>query len=88
MPGRSTGTPSEGIRFLVRHNFTSFFGFLKKVIFAGYTYEPERGNAILQNDGSLAAWSTISYANGPGFLEHFTNDTDRAWTDIRSRYYT
>ena len=29
-------------------------------------------------------WSTITYANGPGFLEHFNNDPKQPWKDIRN----
>ena len=34
-------------------------------------------------DGSRSAWSTISYANGPGFKNHYTNISETPWKDIR-----
>ena len=29
-------------------------------------------------------WSTITYANGGGFYDHFTNDPNSPWKDIRN----
>lgn len=64
--------------------------------FNGY---PRRGNPILGNvyttnngypihdlykDGTSRAYSTISYANGPGFYEHFTGDKNFPWKDVRT----
>ena len=64
--------------------------------FNGY---PQRGNSVLGNvyttnngvpihsvysDGSSRAYSTISYANGPGFFDHFTGDKDVPWKDLRT----
>ena len=34
------------------------------------------------------AWSTISYANGEGFDDHFTKDTEQLWQDIREMNFT
>ena len=53
----------------------------------GYTYNEQRNLLNLQPDGSRAAWSTISYANGLGFWEHYTNDSSRPWKDIRDLDY-
>ncbi len=35
--------------------------------------------------GPELAYSTISYANGPGFYKHFTNDSRVPWKDMRSQ---
>ena len=51
--------------------------------FQGYTYNEPRELWNAQDDGSRAAWSTISYANGIGFWDHFTNDSSKPWRDIR-----
>lgn len=53
------------------------------ILSQGYTYDESRELWNAQPDGSRAAWSTISYANGEGFWEHFTNDSTRPWKDIR-----
>ena len=50
----------------------------------GYTYnEPRELWNVQDANGSRAAWSTISYANGIGFWDHFTNDSSKPWRDIR-----
>ena len=54
----------------------------------GYVYNEERELWNEQPDGSRAAWSTISYANGLGFLDHFTNDALHPWRDIREMDFT
>lgn len=36
------------------------------------------------SEGVKIPWSTISYANGLGFLDHYTNETGRPWKDIRN----
>lgn len=54
----------------------------------GYTYDETRERFNAQPDGSKAAWSTISYANGPGFYSHFTNHSERPWKDIRDMDFT
>ena len=35
-------------------------------------------------DGSKMAWSTISYANGLGFQDHFTNNSNNPWKDLKN----
>ena len=53
----------------------------------GYTYSESWKYYIDQEDGKTA-WSTISYANGDGFLDHFTGDPEHPWKDIRSMDFT
>lgn len=49
----------------------------------GWVYDEPRELWNAQPDGSRAAWSTLSYANGISFYDHFTNTSDRPWKDIR-----
>ena len=45
-------------------------------------YDETRQFYIKNPDGTKSAYSTLSYANGPGFYDHFTNETGRPWKNI------
>jgi len=53
----------------------------------GYTYSESWKYYIDQEDGKTA-WSTISYANGDGFLDHFTGDPEHPWKDMKNLDFT
>ena len=36
----------------------------------------------IYRNGQSRAYSTISYANGPGFYDHFTGDPSIPWKDL------
>ena len=48
----------------------------------GYVYNKERQLWSNPSAGMYNAWSTISYANGLGFRDHFTNNSTSPWKDI------
>lgn len=52
----------------------------------GYTYSESWKYYIDQENKT--AWSTISYANGDGFLDHFTGNPEHPWKDIRNMDFT
>ena len=54
----------------------------------GYTYSDSWKYYIDHKDGNRTAWSTISYANGDGFLDHFSGDPEHPWKDIRNMNFT
>jgi hypothetical protein len=37
---------------------------------------------MIQPDGYMSPYTTLSYANGPGFLNHFTGNDRRPWKDV------
>ena len=45
-------------------------------------FEEEREYFMTQPDGYMSPYTTISYANGPGFLVHFTGNDRRPWKDV------
>ena len=45
----------------------------------GSVYDVARKRYIQNYDGSFSPYSTITYANGMGFKDHFTNDSKKAW---------
>ena len=45
----------------------------------GSVYNVARKRYIENYDGSFSPYSTITYANGLGFKDHFTNDSKKAW---------
>ena len=52
--------------------------------FSGYVYVDPIATSKYPHGPELA-YSTISYANGPGFYKHFTNDSRVPWKDMRSQ---
>ena len=49
---------------------------------SGYVFEEEREYFMTQPDGYRSPYTTLSYANGPGFLLHFTGNDRRPWKDV------
>lgn len=49
----------------------------------GTNYQPDRGYSIPTPDGLSMPYTTISYANGPGFDEHFNRSTGW-WMNVSS----
>ena len=62
--------------------------FKVKIIHLGYTYSESWKYYIDHKDGNKTAWSTISYANGDGFMDHFTGNPEHPWKDIRNMDFT
>ncbi|XP_040576535.1 alkaline phosphatase, tissue-nonspecific isozyme [Lepeophtheirus salmonis] len=50
----------------------------------GYIFEDRGGNYVTKENGEKIPYSTISYANGPGFKKHFINNN---MVDIRKLDY-
>ena len=51
-------------------------------------YEDDEYTLWNNQNGGKFPYSTISYANGPGFYEHFTNDSSKPWKNIQNLNYT
>ena len=61
---------------------------VKVSLISGYTYSDSWKYYIDHKDGNRTAWSTISYANGDGFLDHFTGDPEHPWKDMKNLDFT
>ena len=84
------------MNFLISQ-FLIFAAYLGKYInflmswiwFSGFVYnegfsDGRKSRRQLWGEPGKVPWSTITYANGAGFYDHFTNDTKSPWKDIRS----
>ena len=54
----------------------------------GYVHNKRRNLWSNPSEGVDIPWSTISYANGLGFYDHFTNGSSGPWKDIRKMDFT
>ena len=53
----------------------------------GYVYDVASKRYIKNYDGSFSPYSTITYSSGLGFKDHFTNDSQKAWEDLKTINY-
>ena len=54
----------------------------------GYVYNKARNHVMIQPYGFSSPYTTLSYANGPGFEHHSTGENERLWKDILKDFET
>ena len=54
----------------------------------GYVYNEARDIVMTQPDGYMSPYTTLSYANGPGFNYHYTGENKRPWKDVLKHFET